>query len=112
MIRQQMEEDFLLHSERISAQKQSVARVERALDVMGEEFDRLRDAMGNLKREFQDFAHTTRSYDDSWASERKRNLRMMDVIQTGLLTGNLETDSRLGKIEWRLSRLEENSGAA
>lgn len=36
MIRQQMEEDYLLHSERISAQNQSIDRVERALAGLNE----------------------------------------------------------------------------
>jgi len=113
IIRQQMEADFLLHSERISAQKQSVERVERALEDLGEELTRVNHSVGRLRREFQDYAHTTRSYDDSWSSERKRNMRMLDVIQSGLLTGGLETDSRLALIERRLTRLEENqSGAA
>lgn len=106
MIRQQMEEDFLLHSERISAQQQSAERIELALG-------RMEKALGHVSREFRDYAHTTRSYHETWTTERKRNLRLMDVIQTGLLTGGLETDSRLERIERRLTRLEENqSGAA
>lgn len=99
LIRQQMEEDFLLHSERIEAQQQSIQRVERALD--------------SVRQEFRDFAHTTLANHDSWLSDRQRNLRMLDVLQSGLLTGGLESESRLERIERRLSRLEENqSGAA
>lgn len=117
MIRQQMEEDFLLHSERIGAQKQSVQRVERALEVMSEDFtamlSKIHASVGQLRREFHEFGHSTRSCDETWAIERKRNIRMLEVIQAGLLTGGLETDSRLAVIERRLARLEENqSGVA
>lgn len=106
IIREQMEEDFLLHSERIRSQHQSVAKIEQALG-------RVEDALGLVSREFRDYAHTTRSYHDTWTTERKRNLRLLDVIQTGLLTGGLDTDARLERIERRLTRLEENqSGAA
>jgi len=106
IIRQQMEAEFLLHSERMSAQQQSLERVENALG-------RVEEALGHVSQEFRDYAHTTRSYHVTWTTERQRNLRLMDVIQTGLLTGGLETDSRLERIERRLARLEENqSGAA
>jgi len=93
VIRQQMEEDFMLHSERISAQQQSIARVERALDL--------------VRQEFQDYAHATRSSNETWASERKRNLRILDVVQSALLTDGVETEARLERIERRLARLEE-----
>ena len=134
IIRQQMEQDFLLHSERISAQKQSLERVETALERVGDSLEivdqklievkdsvsRVSDAIGStqdavtgVSREFRDFAHTTGSYHETWATERKRNLRLLDVIQTGILTGGLETDSRLERIERRLTRLEKDqSGAA
>lgn len=117
LIRQQMEEDFLLHSERIEAQQQAVGRVEQALEAMGDELTsvivRARDAVGQFRLEFREFALTTRSYQETWASERRRNLRMLDVIQTGLLTGGLETEARLDKVEGRLTRLEDKqSGAA
>lgn len=94
IIRQQMEEDFMLHSERISAQQQSIERVERALD--------------RVRQEFQDYAHTTRSYNETWASERKRNVRILDVIQSALLTDGVETEAQLERIERRLARLEED----
>ena len=129
-IRQQMEEDFLLHSERISAQNQSVERVERALETVGERLEQVesglaqvweavgstRESVSHLKREFHDFSremydfsHTTRATNDTWNLERNRNLRMLDAIQTGMLTGGLETESRLDNIERRLSRLEEGA---
>ena len=203
VIRQQMEEDFVLHSERISAQKHSIERVERALEqvetnlgttnervndlsekvqdlsgqvstlsdqvstfsgqvstlsdqvstlsdqvstfsgqvstfsdqVSGFSFqmngfsgqmnslssrvDRISEALhtttdsvGNLRREFGDFAYTTRAYHDTWASERKRNLRLLDVVQTGMLTGGLETEARFERMEERLRRLEEGKEGA
>lgn len=123
IIRQQMEEDFLLHSERISAQNQSVERVERALETVGEKLEQVesglakvweavgstRESVSHLKREFHDFSHTTRSHHETWTVERQRNLRMLDVIQSGMLTGGVETESRLDNIERRLSRLEEGA---
>jgi len=113
LIRQQMEEDFLLHSERISAQKQSVARVERALETVHDSIGQLRHEFGTLRHEFGQFAQTSQSHQDTWSTERQRNLRVLDVIQTGLLTGSLETESRLERVEQRLSRLEDQqSGAA
>ena len=78
IIRQQMEQDFLLHSERISAQKQSLERVETALERVGDSLEivdqklievkdsvsRVSDAIGStqdavtgVSREFRDFAH-------------------------------------------------------
>jgi len=138
IIRQQMEMDFLLHSERISAQKQSVERVEQALEMVNEDlvqvktslskvsdaiekaientqavFGNTQDSVARMSREFRDYMHTTRSDHETWASERKRNLRMLDVIQTGLLTSGIETEHRFEKVEQRLTRLEDNqSGAA
>ena len=182
VIRQQMEEDFVLHSERISAQKHSIERVERALEqvetnlgttnervndlsekvqdlsgqvstlsdqvstfsgqvstfsdqVSGFSFqmngfsgqmnslssrvDRISEALhtttdsvGYLRREFGDFAYTTRAHHDTWASERKRNLRLLDVVQTGMLTGGLETEARFERMEERLRRLEEGKEGA
>ncbi len=106
VIRQQMEEDFVLHCERASAQKQSIERVERALDF-------LQRGLESVRQEFGDFARTTRVYQETWLSERQRNMRLLDVVQSTLLTGGLETESRLEGIEHRLTRLEGNqSGAA
>lgn len=105
-IRQQMEEDFMLHSERLSAQQHSTVRLEKALEVVVL-------AVDSMRQEFRDHAHASRAYHETWASERKRNLRLLDVIQSGLLTGGLESESRFEKIERRLARLEEDqSGAA
>ena len=105
-IRLQMEEDFMLHSERISAQQQSNVRLEKALEGVAL-------AMDSLRQEFRDHAHASRAYHETWASERKRNLRLLDVLQSSLLTGGLESESRFERIERRLARLEENqSGAA
>jgi chromosome segregation ATPase len=174
VIRQQMEEDFVLHSERIFAQKQSIERVERALEqvennlgvtnervddlseqvqelsdqvstfsgqvstfsdqvstfsdqvsgfsgrmnTLSTRVDRISDALHQttdsvicLRREFGDFAHTTRAYHDTWASERKRNLRLL-VVQTGMLTSGLETEARFERMEEGLRRLEEGKEGA
>lgn len=127
IIRQQMEMDFLLHSERISAQKQSVERVEHALELVNEDLVQVKtslakvsEAIGNTQdsvarmgRQFRDYMHTSSTQNETWVSERERNLRLLDVIQTGLLTSGIETERRFEKLEQRLSRLEENqSGAA
>ena len=113
IIRQQMEEDFLLHRERIAAQTQSIERVEHSLLGMQEALVEMQRASGTLQQEFREFASLTRPGFDSWSIERKRNLRVLDVLQSGILTGGLETDSRLDLIESRLTRLEEKqSGAA
>ena len=127
VIRQQMEEDYLLHAERISAQNQSIDRVQRSMESFQENLERVQsrlaqlreavdlthDSVVNLNRDFQHFSHTTRSHQETWAVERKRNMRLFDVIQSSLLTSGLETENRLEKIEQRLTRLEEKrSGAA
>lgn len=140
VIRQQMEEDFVLHSERIFAQKQSIERVERALEqvesnlgvtnqrvnsvseqvkklseqvgYLSEALDSTIDSVGGLRRDFGDFAHTTGVYHETWASERKRNLRLLDVVQAGMLTSGLETEARFERVEQRLCRLEEGKEGA
>lgn len=110
VIRQQMEEDYLLHAERISAQNQSIERVERALESVQ---DNMNQALTRMRREFQDFSHTNRSYQETLAVQGKRNMRLLDIVQAGLVTSGLEAESRLDKIEQRLTRLEEKrSGAA
>jgi len=127
VIRQQMEEDYLLHAERISAQNQSIERVERSMESVQENLERVQSSLArfreavdhthesvvNMNRDFQHFSHTTRSHQETWTAERKRNMRLFDVIQSSLLTSGLETESRLDKIEQRLTRLEDKrSGAA
>ncbi|ODT65355.1 hypothetical protein ABS71_12240 [bacterium SCN 62-11] len=110
ILRQQMEEDFLLHSERIAAQTQSIERVEGALSEMQHALTEMKRATGALSQEFREFSSMTRSSFDLWSVERKRTMQILDRVQTGLLTSDLETDSRLDRIEGRLSRLE--GGAA
>lgn len=109
IIRQQMEEDFLLHNERISAQQKvrreggtSLEKVEENLQELRESLSRVSESIGNkqdavatVTRKFRDYAHTSRAYHEGWTSGRQRDFRIPDMIQTGLLTGGLEMDSRL-----------------
>ena len=73
----------------------------------------LQDGVSGLQRSFRDFTVGNRAYNESWHQERKRNLHVLDVLQAGLLTSGLETESRFDQIEARLRRLEEqHPGAA
>ncbi len=87
MIRQQMEEDFLLHSERFTLQQQSILRVENAMVDVKEVILALAGSLDSLRSEFRDFAQMSQAHHESWGVERKRNLRLLDVIQSGMLTG-------------------------
>lgn len=91
-IRQQMEEDFLLHSERMTAQQQSIMKVESALGTVETAVVSVARAVDSLRSDFRDFALTTRANQDTWLVERKRTMRMLDVVQSGLLT-RLEKNS-------------------
>ncbi len=55
----------------------------------------MNQALSRMRREFQDFSHTTRSYHETLTIQEKRNMRLLDVVQSGLLTSALETESRL-----------------
>ncbi|MBX3168135.1 MAG: hypothetical protein KF760_12025 [Candidatus Eremiobacteraeota bacterium] len=150
-IRRQMEEDYMLHAERLSALKQSNSRVDQQLVLVGSDLtvarlavgelqsdvgelqatvgklqtdvgklqvsvgklgDGLGSAQGNiggLTREYREFGRLTQTYLETWAMERKRNLRTFDLIQTSLLTNGLKTDARFERLEKRLDRLEDGA---
>ena len=77
--------------------------------ILGEALEKTSDSLGELRGEYRDFAHHTGAYHETWALERKRNLRLFDVIQTSLLTDGLETEARLERVEQRIDRLEEGA---
>lgn len=140
-LRLQMEEDFLLTNERFTEMQRSMGCVEESLEQLNDTVDEMRgnvddlrgtverlsgtveslsgtvhhlqDGVSGLQRSFRDFTVGNRAYNESWHQERKRNLHVLDVLQAGLLTSGLETESRFDQIEARLRRLEEqHPGAA
>lgn len=111
-LRLQMEEDFLLTNERFAEMQRSMGRVESSLQLLGGTVHQLQEDLVVLQRDFGDFAAGNRAYHEGWHQERKRNMHVLDVLQTGLLTSGLETESRFDQIEARLRRLEEQQPGA
>ena len=160
-----MEEDFLLHAERLGAHQQRIERTEHSVThlaadmtvarlVIGElqtdvvelkeglaevrtsvgevqksvgevhrragklevtvgklakALESAHGHLGTLASEFREYARHTRTYHDVWASERKRNLRTLDLIQTSMLTSGVETEARFDRLEQRLEQLEDGA---
>jgi predicted RNase H-like nuclease (RuvC/YqgF family) len=111
-LRRQMEEDFLLHTERATAQKQALSRLERTVERAQESISQLQASFSEMRKEFSEFGEATATYDDTWHIERRRNLQVLDLIQANLVTGGVETETRFDHIEQRLGRIERQLGVA
>lgn len=147
-LRRQMEEDFLIHAERVNAQKQSlqkmeesslrmelalqevqthgeglhktVTRLQKAVEELHQAVDGNNTALAGLSREltrtrhdFRQFTRDSMAKEETWTDYRKRNERVMDIVQAALFMGEIETETRFEKLEKRVILLEERlDGAA
>lgn len=126
-IRQQMNEDFEVHCERLNAQSQVIRQIElscegvqQQLVVLQNQFGTLQNQFGTLQNQFGTmqghfggYAAAVQSSETSWRDYRRRLEQALDVVQGALLTGEIENRARFDRLEKRLANVEQRlDGAA
>lgn len=129
-LRQQMEDDFLTLMERLNAQKQFIegmanglqrtenrleemeAGLQAGLQAMSVGLHGARTEMREATMNCLQSVQAVQASQSSWMDYRSRLERALGLVQTSLLTGGIETDSRFECLESRVTRLEDQLGGA
>ena len=111
-LRQLLNSDFELHTERLNAHTRTLRRHENYIQELRQDVERMSQTLGNMAATDVDLVAASEASEESFRAYRQRTEKVLDLLQVAAMTEGVESEARFFSLEERVAAIEKRFPAA